>query len=310
MQSSDSPCSTVFWSSLWPLCGKVITRILEEQRAFEVLVRIDDPWREDLDFLDDLPLDLPSGGQIPVALVSRIEIASGPSRILRENGLRRIVVQCNVAGRDLHGVVQEIQRKVASQIDLPPGYFVSYDGQFESQIEATRLILLLSVLSISAIFILLYSHFGLVRIALQIMANLPLGLIGAIAAIFLTSGTLSVASLVGFVTLFGIASRNGIMMISHYLHLMKNEGEGFSKGMIVRGTLERLVPVMMTALTTTLALMPLAFSRGAAGKEILHPVAVVIVGGLISSTLLDMLVTPALFYKFGRPIVARLDSTE
>ncbi|MCH6569079.1 MAG: efflux RND transporter permease subunit [Acidobacteria bacterium] len=283
------------------LNGRVITQVLEEQRSFDVFLRLDHYWRDNLEFLDDVLVDLPTGGSIPLAQVASIETSTGPNQILRENGLRRIVVQCNVAGRDLGSVVEEIRDKVAAQMDFPEGYFVSYGGQFESQVEATRLILLLSLISVTAIFVLLYSHFQRVGLALQIMLTLPLSFIGAIAAIFLTDGILSVASLVGFITLLGISARNGIMMISHYLHLMRYEGEKFGKKMIVRGTLERLVPVMMTALTTALALVPLALSRGVAGREILYPVAVVILGGLISSILLNMVVLPSLFLKFGSP---------
>ena len=281
------------------LNGRVITQVLEEQRSFDVFLRLDHFWRDNLEFLDDVLVDLPTGGKVPLAQVASIETSTGPNQILRENGLRRIVVQCNVAGRDLGSVVEEIRGKVTAQVDFPQGYSVSYGGQFESQVEATRLILLLSIISVTAIFVLLYSHFQRVGLALQIMLTLPLSFIGAVAAIFLTDGILSVASLVGFITLLGISARNGIMMISHYLHLMRYEGESFDKKMIVRGTLERLVPVMMTALTTALALVPLALSRGVAGKEILYPVAVVILGGLISSTLLNMVVLPSLFLKFG-----------
>ena len=281
------------------LNGRVITQVLEEQRSFDVFLRLDHFWRDNLEFLDDVLVDLPNGGNVPLAQVASIETSTGPNQILRENGLRRIVVQCNVAGRDLGSVVEEIRDQVAAQMDFPEGYFVSYGGQFQSQVEATRLILLLSLISVTAIFILLYSHFQRVGLALQIMLTLPLSFIGAIAAIFLTDGILSVASLVGFITLLGISARNGIMMISHYLHLMRYEGEKFDKKMIVRGTLERLVPVMMTALTTALALVPLALSRGVAGREILYPVAVVILGGLISSILLNMVVLPSLFLKFG-----------
>ena len=283
------------------LNGRVITQVLEEQRSFDVFLRLDHFWRDNLEFLDDVLVDLPTGGSIPLAQVASIETSTGPNQILRENGLRRIVVQCNVAGRDLGSVVEEIRDRVAAQMDFPKGYFISYGGQFESQVEATRLILLLSLISVTAIFVLLYSHFQRVGLALQIMLTLPLSFIGAIAAIFLTDGILSVASLVGFITLLGISARNGIMMISHYLHLMRYEGEKFGKKMIVRGTLERLVPVMMTALTTALALVPLALSRGVAGREILYPVAVVILGGLISSILLNMVVLPSLFLKFGSP---------
>ncbi len=283
------------------LNGRVITQVLEEQRSFDVFLRLDHFWRDNLEFLDDVLVDLPTGGSIPLAQVASIETSTGPNQILRENGLRRIVVQCNVAGRDLGSVVEEIRDRVAAQVEFPEGYFVSYGGQFESQVNATRLILLLSIISVTAIFVLLYSHFQRVGLALQIMLTLPLSFIGAIAAIFLTDGILSVASLVGFITLLGISARNGIMMISHYLHLMRYEGEKFGKKMIVRGTLERLVPVMMTALTTALALVPLALSRGVAGREILYPVAVVILGGLISSILLNMVVLPSLFLKFGSP---------
>jgi len=282
------------------LNGRVITQVLEEQSSFDVFLRLDHFWRDNLEFLDDLLVDLPTGGNVPLAQLASIETRTGPNQILRENGLRRIVVQCNVAGRDLGSVVEEIREKVATQVEFPQGYFVSYGGQFQSQVEATRLILLLSIISVTAIFVLLYSHFQRASLALQIMLTLPLSFIGAVAAILLTDGILSVATLVGFITLLGIAARNGIMMISHYLHLMRYEGEIFDKKMIVRGTLERLVPVMMTALTTALGLVPLALSRGVAGKEILYPVAVVILGGLISSTLLNMVVLPSLFLKFGR----------
>ncbi|MDA2934499.1 efflux RND transporter permease subunit [Acidobacteria bacterium AH-259-D05] len=282
------------------LNGRAITQVLEEQRSFDVFLRLDHYWRDNLEFLDDLLVDLPTGGKIPLAQVASIEMKTGPNQILRENGLRRMVVQCNVAGRDLGSTVEEIRDKVTAQVDLPEGYFVSYGGQFESQVEATQLILLLSIISIAAIFVLLYGHFQRASIALQIMLTLPLSFIGAVGAILWTDRILSVASLVGFITLLGIAARNGIMMISHYLHLMQYEGEVFDKKMIVRGTLERLVPVMMTALTTALGLVPLALAQGVAGREILYPVAVVILGGLLSSTVLNMVVIPSIFFKFGR----------
>jgi len=210
-----------------------------------------------------------------------------------------------VQGRDLGATVADAEAAV-SNVALPPGYTAQFEGQFESQRAASRTILTLSILSILGIFLLLWHHFGLARVALQIMSNLPLAVIGGVIAVFLTGGVLSVASLVGFITVFGIASRNGIMMISHYIHLMEHEGEGFTEQMIIRGSLERLVPVLMTALTAMLGLIPLAIAVGEPGKELLQPIAVVILGGLLSSTLLDMAVTPALFWKFGRPVYDRI----
>jgi Cu/Ag efflux pump CusA len=203
-------------------------------------------------------------------------------------------------------VVGDIQRRVAAEVQQPEGYFVTYGGQFEAQQAASRLIALLSLASLAGMVLILYGHFRSLRIVLQVLVNVPLALVGAVLAIWLTDRTLSVASLVGFITLTGIASRNTIMMVSHYLHLVEHEGERFDAAIIVRGTLERLVPVLMTALTAALALVPLILARGQPGKEILHPVAVVIFGGLASSTLLDMAVTPAVFWKFGRPAVEAL----
>jgi Cu/Ag efflux pump CusA len=211
-------------------------------------------------------------------------------------------------------VVEDVRAAVARGVDTR-GFFVAFGGQFESQQAATRLIGLLSILSLALIFVVLYSHFRDVRIVLQILLNIPLALVGAVAALWLTDPTFSVATLVGFITLCGIASRNTIMMISHYVHLVRDEGEAFDAGMIVRGSLERLVPVLMTAFTAGLALVPLVLARGQPGKEILYPVAVVILGGLTSATLLDMVVTPAVFHLFGRRaleklVAARRDSAQ
>jgi Cu/Ag efflux pump CusA len=202
--------------------------------------------------------------------------------------------------------VADIQQRVAAQVQLPEGYFVEYGGQFESQQSASRQLLLLGIFSLVAIFILLYKALNDWHAALQVMANVPLAFIGGVIAIFMTGGVLSVATLIGFISLTGITARNGIMMISHYQHLMREEGESFTEHMIIRGSLERLVPVMMTAMTAALSLIPLAFAAGAQGKEILQPVAVVILGGLITSTTLDQVVTPALFYRYGHHIAAKI----
>ena len=210
-------------------------------------------------------------------------------------------MSANVAGRDLVGTVDAVREAVGAGVALPSSqYFVQYGGQFESQRSASRLIALLSLLSVSGMFLVLWSHFRSVAIVLQILLNIPLALIGAVVAVALSGGTLSVASLVGFITLTGIASRNTIMMISHYIHLAKHEHEPWSEALIVRGSVERLVPVLMTALTAGLSLIPLALAAGQPGKEILQPLAVVILGGLVSSTLLDIVVTPAVFWRFGR----------
>ena len=243
---------------------------------------------------------MPDGRKVTLEKVADVYESKGPNQINRENAQRRIVVSANSSGRDLDSLVQEIQTRIQKDVQIPDGYFLQFGGQFESQKSASRLILLLGLLSLIGIFVVLYAHFKSSFIAVQIMLNIPMALIGSLVAIYFSDRVFSIATMVAFVTLCGIASRNGIMMISHYLHLMKYEGEKFTKEMVIRGSLERLVPVLMTALTAVLGLLPLVLAEGDPGKEILHPVAVVIVGGLISSTLLDMFVTPTVFYRFGK----------
>ena len=288
------------------LNGRIVSQAIEGARRYDVAVRFDDASRNSIDALRNVTIDTPQGTQIPISAVATIENLPGPNQILRENAKRRIVIGSNVAGRDLGSVAQEIQQKIATQVSLPEGYFVEYGGQFEATREATRTLSLLTIFSLVAIFFLLIKALGDWRSALQVMINIPLALIGAVIALLFSGGVFSIATLVGFISLVGITSRNGIMMISHYLHLMKEEGEDFTEEMIIRGSLERLVPVMMTALTAGLSLLPLAIAADAPGKEILHPLAVVVLGGIITSTLLDQIVTPAVFYKFGRPSAERI----
>ena len=213
---------------------------------------------------------------------------------------RRIIIQCNTAGRGLVDVVRDIQARVKPiERSLPTGYFVSYEGQFESQQSASRVIAVLFALSLVGVFLVLYTMFRSANLSLQVMIALPMAFIGSVAALYLTDQTLTVAAMVGFISLCGIASRNGILLINHYLHLVQHEGETWSREMIVRAGKERLAPVLMTALTSGIGLVPLAMAAGEPGKEILYPVATVIIGGLMSSTLLEFLVRPALFWKFG-----------
>ncbi|MEQ1722152.1 MAG: efflux RND transporter permease subunit [Pseudobdellovibrio sp.] len=283
------------------LQGEVVGQILEGQKSIDVFMRFDEKSRTDLELIQKTPIKtLPDGTKILVEQVADVYESNGPNIINRENAQRRIVVLANSSGRDLNGLVSEIQNKINKNVELPEGYFLSYGGQFESQQQAARLMVFLAILAVLGIFIVLYMHFKSTFVSIQVMLNIPMAFIGGIVGIYLTDKTISVASLVAFVTLCGIASRNGIMMISHYLHLMKHEGEKFTEHMVIRGSLERLVPVLMTALTAILGLIPFALAGGEPGKEILHPVAVVIVGGLISSTLLDMFVTPAVFFHFGK----------
>jgi CzcA family heavy metal efflux pump len=279
--------------------GKVISQIIDGQKTFDLLLRAVPEDRENLENIKKTQIHTPEGLLIPLESIAHIEYEKGINSVSHENGQRRIVVSCNVQGRDLGGTVQEIQDEIRKKVTLPQGYFVTYGGQFEAQKEASQRISILSIFVFLGIFLVLYAHFKSWRIVLQVMLNIPLALVGSVVTVWLTGGTFSVATLVGFITLTGIASRNGIMMISHYLHLMEHEGEQFNKAMIVRGSLERLVPVLMTALVAALALIPLTMDAQAAGKEILYPVATVILGGLLSSTLLDMIVTPTVFWAWG-----------
>ncbi len=283
------------------LQGEVVGQILEGQKNIDVFMRFDEKSRTDVELIKATPVKtLPDGSKITVEQVADVFESTGPNIVNRENAQRRIVILANSSGRDLDSLVKDIQTRINDKVKLPEGYFISYGGQFESQQKAARLMTFLAILAILGIFLVLFMHFKSSFISIQVMLNIPMAFIGGIIGIYLTSKTISVASLVAFVTLCGISSRNGIMMISHYLHLMKHEGEIFSKHMVIRGSLERLIPVLMTALTAILGLIPLALAGDSPGKEILHPVAVVIVGGLISSTLLDMFVTPAVFYHFGK----------
>jgi CzcA family heavy metal efflux pump len=286
------------------LNGRVVGQVLSGDRTFDLFVRYGKAPRADVEALRSMLIDTGDGRKVPLSLLADVRESLGPNVIQRENVRRRIAVSANVAGRDLGSTVVEMQQ-VAAGIALPAGYSVVFEGQFQSQQEATRLIGLLGVVTLVAMFLLLYSHFRSGAIVAQILLNIPLAFAGGLVLTWLLVGTVSIATLVGLITLAGIASRNTIMMISHYLHLMQHEGERFDEAMIVRGSLERLVPVTMTALTAGLALIPLVLASGEPGKEILYPVAVVILGGLVSSTLLDMAVTPAVFFRFGRSAAER-----
>ncbi len=282
------------------LNGHVVGQVLEGVRGIDLVVRFAAASRADAALLRDMLIDTPAGTRVPLGHIAEIRESLGPNAIVREDAMRRIVVAANVADRDLGSVVAELQAALPAAVPMRTGYFVSYEGQFQSQQQAARLIGLLAVLTLAVIFVLLFAHFRSAVLVWQVLLNVPLAFVGALAATWLVVGEISIATLVGFIALAGIAVRNTIMMISHYLHLMAHEGEGFTREMIVRGSLERLVPVTMTALTAGLALIPLVLAADAPGKEILYPVAVAILGGLVSSTLLDMIVTPAVFYKFGR----------
>jgi CzcA family heavy metal efflux pump len=281
------------------LAGATVGRIFDRGTAFDLTVKFDASAGADFDRIADLPVSTPSGATVPVRLLADVRREQGPNMVLRENVQRRIVISCNVAGRDLGGVVDDIRRAVATAVPMPAGYRVEYGGQFDSQQSASQRLLGLGILSIAGVFMLLVLAFGRARDALIVMANLPLALIGGVAGVFLSGGVLNVATMIGFITLFGIATRNGIMLVTHIHHLMDVEGVRDFRTAIERGAEERLVPILMTAAAAGLALIPLALRAGQTGSEIQTPMAVVILCGLTTSTLLNMFVVPTLYLRFG-----------
>ena len=284
--------------------GRVVSTVVDGVRRFDVVLRLSENRRTTAG-LGDLLLETPSGW-VPARQVADIRETDGPNQILRENARRRIVVQANTNGEsDMATIVAAIREAVAKE-PLPPGFFTSLEGTFQAQEEASRTIGALSALSLALVFAILYSRYRSAALALIIMGNVPLALIGSVAALWLVGQPLSVASMIGFITLTGIAARNGILKISHYLNLSLNEGVPFGPDLVVRGSLERLTPVLMTALSAGVALVPLLYDAASPGKEILHPVAVTIFGGLISATLLDTFLTPVLFLRFGARPLERL----
>ncbi len=278
--------------------GERVSTILEGQRSYDLVVRFQDANRNTFDSIKNALFDTPTGPMVPLDQLADISYDLGPNTISRENAQRKMVVQANIAERDLRSVINDVRQAVDNNIELPDGYYVEFGGQFESEQAAARTLTLLSTVSLVLIFFMLYLQFRTVKTSLFILANLPLALIGGVWAVYFTSGIVSIASLVGFITLFGIATRNGIMMISHIRYLQK-EGKPF-RDAIVQGAIERLNPILMTALTTGLALIPLALGGGAPGKEIETPMAIVILGGLFTSTLLNMVVVPTLYYRYEK----------
>jgi len=305
--------------------GRTVSQILDEDRYFDLVVWFDENSRRDPDEINKTILETPSGRKIALGDVAEILDTTGPNTLNRENVQRRIVVFCNMQGRDLASVVGDIKERILpisdSLLELPGNYRIDLGGQFEAQQQANIRLAVLGSFAVIGVFLLLCKALQSWMAALQVLVNIPLAAMGSVIALLLTNWpspealadaswwqwprvwveatSLSVAHWVGFITLIGIVSRNGIMMISHYIHLMRYEGEQFSEQMIIRGSLERLSPVMMTAMTSFIGLLPLLFGAGQTGKEILYPLTVVVFGGMLASTILDQIVTPALFFKFG-----------
>lgn len=287
--------------------GEVVGQLLEGERAFDIFVRLDQPARASLAVLRQLPVRLPAGGWARLGELARVHEAVGPNRIKRDNMVRRIAISCNVSGRSIGEVVADL-RQVLEPIDaaLPDDTSLRLEGQFQAQERAIRLIALLSLLSLAFMIMILYGQFRSFNLSLQVLVCVPAAFIGGVGFMHLTGQNISVASLVGFVSLAGIATRNGILLVAHYLHLMRTEKVPVSEELLVRAGRERAAPVVMTALTTGMGLLPLLLSAGETGREILYPIATVVIGGLITSTIFEFLLRPALFWVFGRRAAERL----
>ena len=279
--------------------GLTVGKVVQGQASFDLVVRYDPAVRDNLDTIRATLVTTPTGARLPLSALAEIQNDRGPYFINRENVQRKIVVMANVAGRDLKSVVEEMQTKVAKEVKLPAGYHIEFGGQFESAAEASRVLLLLGSAVVVGIFLLLFVAFHSARDAFLVMLNLPLSIIGGVVGVYLAGGVVTIASIIGFITLFGIATRNGVMMISHIHHLIDHDEAKTLMEAVRRGAEERLIPILMTALAAGLALVPLALSAGQPGSEIQAPMAVVILCGLISSTVLNMLVVPALYLRFG-----------
>ena len=290
--------STVFEIVETAMQGRTVSKMVEQERFFDVVLRFDDEFRESFEELERIPVELPDGGVIPLSEVANIYEYGGPNVINRENARRRVIVRVFTDGTDLASAVGAIKEKVRENVELPEGYFVQYGGQFEAQQEATQRILLLSCIAIIVVFVLLYSTYNSFNIVFQILIALPVAFVGGVLALVLTGQVFTTSAMVGFISLGGIATRNGLLLVSTYLSEVDDDGE-ITPEVIVTGSLERMTPVLMTTLTTGIALLPLILAGTLPGREILYPVATVIVGGLITSTVCEFLIRPGLFYFFG-----------
>lgn len=290
--------SDVFGMVEMAMQGKVVSRMVEQERTFEIVIRFPKNYRENFEQLGRIPVELPGGGSIPLSTVANIYQYGGPNTINREESRRRVVVRVYTGEKDLATAVADIKKTVNEKVDLPEGYFVQYGGQFEAQTEALRQMLILSAVALAVVFVILYSSYSSFSIVFQILFALPVAFVGGILALQLTNQVFTTSAMVGFISLGGIAARNGLLLVSTYLENPGEDGE-ITKTEILRGSLERMTPVLMTALTTGIGLLPLIFSGSLPGREILYPVATVIVGGLITSTICEFLIRPGLFYFFG-----------
>jgi CzcA family heavy metal efflux pump len=280
--------------------GKEVAELRDGQRSVNLVTRLPLEWRDTPEKISELPVETTNGQRIPLSLVSEVREAKGPNVIFRENSQRRFALAINPTVRDVSNLVVKLQEEIATKVKLPEGYFITFEGEFQAQKEATTRIAIFTSVILLVIGFLLFGYFRSSFFAVQVLCDIPLAIVGGLVFTYFKLNNISIATLVGFIAVAGVAARNSIMLISHYLHLMQHEGESFTKQMVIRGTKERLVPVLMTALAAGIGLIPLVLAADQPGKEILHPVAVVIVGGLITSTLLGLGVTPTVFYTFGR----------
>ena len=279
--------------------GRVVTEVIEGEKVFDLLLRLEDDTREDIEQLPRLPVELPGGERVPLEALAHVYEGAGPNSISRENTRRRIVVRINTRDRDLASAVAAIKSRIDEEIDMPKGYFYTMGGQFEAQQEATRRIVWLSLVAMAVVFMVLFASFPSVWLVLQILIALPVAFVGGVFALILSGQDMSVAAMVGFISLGGIAIRNGLLLVSTYIARCRENG--LSEQNIIEGSLERVAPVLMTSLTTGLALVPLVVGGHLPGKEILYPVATVIVGGLITSTICEFLLRPGMFWHFTPP---------
>ena len=285
--------------------GKEVAELREGQRSVNLVTRLPLEWRDSPEKISQIPIEMGNGQRVPVSLVADVREAKGPNVIFREDSQRRYALAIKPTVRDVSTLVERLKKEVTERVKLPEGYFVKFEGEFQAQKDATQRIAMFTGVILLVIAFLLYGYFRTPFFAFQVLCDIPLAMVGGLVLTYLMLNNISIATLIGFIAVAGVAARNSIMLISHYLHLMQHEGESFTKQMVIRGTKERLVPVLMTALAAGIGLIPLVLAADQPGKEILHPVAVVIVGGLITSTLLGLGVTPTVFYTFGRKAAAK-----